>query len=301
MSASNIQTRPLIASAAADGLVKIWSPYTGELETTLDNHTDRVWALASPYPSGSRSETNYALTIKTTPYALASGSADATVTCWADTTSATYSAAVNANSERVEQDQQLQNHIRAGNFREAIVLSLKLNHPGRLLSLFTSAIDAADDPSLSAEERERATNSLTGNPSIDEVLQSLESTDLRTLLLRLRDWNTNARTSRVAQRVLFALFRSYPASTFVDLATQSVRGKNVRTAAGLKDILQALAAYTERHYKRIEELADDSYLVEWVLGEMDGGVGLGTFMHLDENGVGGEVEEHEKDIVMLEA
>jgi U3 small nucleolar RNA-associated protein 13 len=210
---------------------------------------------------------------------------------------------VNANSERVEQDQQLQNYIRAGAYREAITLALQLNHPGRLLSLFTAAIDAADDPTLSVEDRERAAGSLTGNPSIDEVLQSLDSTNLRTLLLRLRDWNTNARTSRVAQRILYALFRSYPASTFVELATQSVRGKDGRAAAGLKDILQALASYTERHYRRVEELADDSYLVEWVLGEMDGGVGLGGLglMSLDEGKANGEVAEHEKDVIMLEA
>ncbi|KAJ5907420.1 hypothetical protein N7495_000102 [Penicillium taxi] len=289
------QTRPLIASAAADGLVKIWSPYTGEIEATLDNHEDRVWALASPTPSGSRSDVKaIASRLNTKPYALASGSADSTVTLWTDTTSATYKAAVNANSERVEQDQQLQNYIRAGAYREAITLALQLNHPGRLLSLFTTAIDAADDPTLSEEDREKAAGSLTGNPSIDEVLQSLDAANLRTLLLRIRDWNTNARTSRVAQRILFALFRSYPASTFVELATQSVRGKNGRTAAGLKDILSALEAYTERHYKRIEELADDSYLVEWVLGEMDGGIGLGG-LSLEEN------DEHEKDVKMLEA
>ncbi|KAJ5738969.1 hypothetical protein N7493_002124 [Penicillium malachiteum] len=295
-----IQTRPLIASAAADGLVKIWSPYTGEQETVLDNHTDRVWSLASPTPSGSRSDVKLTSSkINSTPYALASGAADATVTMWTDTTSATYTAAVNASSERIEQDQQLQNYIRAGSYREAITLALQLNHPGRLLSLFTAAIDASDDPTLSAEERERAANSLTGNPSIDEVLQSLDAANLRTLLLRLRDWNTNARTSRVSQRILYALFRSYPASIFVDLASQSVRGKDGRAAAGLKDILAAMAAYTERHYKRVEELTDDSYLVEWVLGEMDGGVGLGGLMSLDGNN--GDVEEHEKDVVMLEA
>ncbi|KAJ5973584.1 hypothetical protein N7481_010794 [Penicillium waksmanii] len=293
----NVQTRPLVASAGADGLVKIWDVWTEEVQCTLDNHTDRVWALATPYPSGSRVNAKPTSSkINSTPYALVSGSADATVTCWTDTTSATYTAAVNANSERIEQDQQLQNYIRAGAYREAITLALQLNHPGRLLSLFTSAIDAADNPTLSDEERERSTGSLTGNSSIDEVLQTLDSTNLRTLLLRLRDWNTNARTSRVAQRILFALFRSYPASTFVELATQSVRGKNGGIAAGMKDILQALALYTERHYKRIEELTDDSYLVEWVLGEMDGGVGLGGMMSLDE----GEAE-HEKDIIMLEA
>jgi U3 small nucleolar RNA-associated protein 13 len=297
-----IQARPLVASAAADGLVKIWSPYTGELETTLDNHEDRVWALASPTPSGSRSDVKQISSkFNSTPYAIASGSADATVTFWTDTTSATYTAAVHANSERIEQDQELQNHIRAGNYREAIVLALQLNHPGRLLSLFTAAINAADDPTLPAEERKRAAASLTGNPSIDEVLQSLDPANLRTLLLRLRDWNTNARTSRVSQRILYALFRSYPASTFVELATQSVRGKNGRAAAGLRDILQALAAYTERHYRRVEELVDDSYLVEWVLGEMDGGVGLGGLGALTMDDTNGDEEEHEKDVVMLEA
>ena len=80
-----------------------------------------------------------------------------------------------------------------------------------------------------------------------------------------------------------------------------MRGKNGRAAAGLKDILQALASYTERHYRRVEELTDDSYLVEWVLGEMDGGVGLGGMMNIDANGAHAEVEEHEKDVIMLEA
>ncbi|KAE8362046.1 WD40-repeat-containing domain protein [Aspergillus caelatus] len=302
------QARPLVASAAADGLVKIWSPYTGEVEATLDNHTDRVWALASPTPSGSRADTLSSSTQSiSSPYAIASGSADSTVTFWTDTTSATYTATVNANAVRIEQDQKLENYIRAGAYREAITLALQLNHPGRLLSLFTAAVDAADDPSLTDAERSERANSLTGNPSIDEVLQTLDSNNLRTLLLRLRDWNTNARTSRVAQRILFALFRSYPASTFIELATASManRRSDNRTAAGMKDILQALSAYTERHYRRVEELTDESYLVEWVLGEMDGGVGLGGL------GISGtrdvidsatdDVPEHEKDTIMLGA
>ncbi|PYH93743.1 WD40 repeat-like protein [Aspergillus ellipticus CBS 707.79] len=301
------EMRPQVASAAADGLVKIWSPYTGELETTLDNHTDRVWALASPTPSGSREDVLSSSVLKSSsPYGLASGSADSTVTFWTDTTSATYTATVNANSARIEQDQQLQNYIRAGAYREAITLALQLNHPGRLLSLFTAAIDASDDPySTEAQDIARA-NSLTGDPSIDEVLQTLDPENLRTLLLRLRDWNTNARNSRVAQRILFALFRSYPASTFIELATSSMakRRGNGGVAAGMKDILQALASYTDRHYRRIEELSDESYLVEWVLAEMDGGVGLGGLGVSNafdpfSNPSTDSVPEHEKDVVML--
>ncbi|KAL4878509.1 WD40-repeat-containing domain protein [Aspergillus karnatakaensis] len=299
------QLRPLVASAAADGLVKVWSPYTGELETTLDNHTDRVWALASPTPSGSRDDVKLPSSNASFPYAIASGSADSTVTFWTDTTSATYTATVNANSARIEQDQQLQNYIVSGAYREAITLALQLNHPGRLLSLFNSAVDAADDPNSTDVEKEERANSLTGNPSIDEVLQTLDPANLFTLLIRLRDWNTNARHSKIAQRILFALFRSYPASTFVELASSSIakRSTDGRAAAAMKDILQALAAYTERHYRRVEELEDESYLVEWVLGEMDGGIGLtalGAPTQQGITGVAGEAE-HEQDVVMLGA
>ncbi|KAL5003888.1 WD40-repeat-containing domain protein [Aspergillus recurvatus] len=299
------QLRPLVASAAADGLVKVWSPYTGELETTLDNHTDRVWALASPTPSGLRDDAKSSSATKSTsPYAIASGSADSTVTFWTDTTSATYTAAVNANSARIEQDQQLQNYIVAGAYREAITLALQLNHPARLLSLFSAAIDAADDPHNTDIQSESRANSFTGNPSIDEVLQTLDPANLYTLLLRLRDWNTNARHSKVAQRILFALFRSYPASTFVELASSNMakRSGDGRAAAAMKDVLQALASYTERHYRRVEELEDESYLVEWVLGEMDGGIGLSA-LGAPTQGISGTEDgaEHEKDVVMVGA
>ncbi|KAF3893820.1 Small nucleolar ribonucleoprotein complex subunit [Trichophyton interdigitale] len=264
------QTNPLVASAGADGLVKIWSPSTGEVETTLDNHTDRVWALATPYTISSTTHRQGNTTESNYDFSLISGAADSVVTFWKDTTSSTLSAAVTASSERIEQDQQLQNYIHAGAYREAIILALRLNHPGRLLSLFTTAIDTNEDTA------ERDPDNLTGNADIDAVLKTLDDELLYILLIRLRDWNTNARTARVSQRILYALFRSYPSSTFIELADRKNvlpnDGKSGKSAA-MKDILEALAAYTERHYRRIEELVDESYLVEWVLGEMDGGVG----------------------------
>ncbi|EFE42386.1 hypothetical protein TRV_02825 [Trichophyton verrucosum HKI 0517] len=264
------QTNPLVASAGADGLVKIWSPSTGEVETTLDNHTDRVWALATPYTPSSATQSQGNTTESNYDFSLISGAADSVVTFWKDTTSSTLSAAVTASSERIEQDQQLQNYIHAGAYREAITLALRLNHPGRLLSLFTTAIDTTEDTA------ERDPDNLTGNADIDAVLKTLDDELLYILLIRLRDWNTNARTARVSQRILYALFRSYPSSTFIELADRKNvlpnDGKSGKSAA-MKDILEALAAYTERHYRRIEELVDESYLVEWVLGEMGGGVG----------------------------
>ncbi|EEQ88621.2 small nucleolar ribonucleoprotein complex subunit [Blastomyces dermatitidis ER-3] len=281
-----VQVHPLVASAGADGLVKIWSPYSGEIETTLDNHVDRVWALATPSTASTDKPT-----ADSHGFALISGGADSVVTFWKDTTSATLSAAVNANTERIEQDQQLQNYIHAGAYREAITLALQLNHPARLLSLFTAAMDGSR---IADSETEK--ESLTGNPDIDTVLQSLDKDNLYSLLLRVRDWNTNARTAPVAQRILYALSKSYPPSTFIELAnyrhTAPQGGRNKYRPQSMKEILDTLVAYTERHYKRIEELVDESYLVEWVLGEMNGGIGGGRFL----NG-GGEMGQGQ-DVIM---
>jgi U3 small nucleolar RNA-associated protein 13 len=48
-------------------------------------------------------------------------------------------------------------------------------------------------------------------------------------------------------------------------------------------VIDAIKAYSERHYKRVEELVDESYLLDFTLREMDevgsitngtGGLGL---------------------------
>lgn len=226
------------ASAGGDGLVKVWDANSGETECTLDNHEDRVWALAV------NPDTN----------AIVSGSGDSTVTLWKDTTIETQAAATEQAAKLVEQEQELQNHIHAGSYREAIVLALQLNHPGRLLGLFTTVV------TTSKPEK----GSLTGVKAVDEVIANLSDEQIFTLLLRLRDWNTNARTAPVAQRILWALVRSYPASRLSNLSVKGARGQK-----SLQEVLHALKVYTERHYKRMEELVDESYLVEYTLREMD--------------------------------
>ncbi|KAL5604149.1 hypothetical protein BROUX41_002136 [Berkeleyomyces rouxiae] len=234
----NAQKKILVGSAGGDGLVKVWDANTGETECTLDNHEDRVWALAV------NAETN----------TLVSGSGDSTVTFWKDTTVETQAKASQAALELIEQEQELENHIHAGSYREAITLALQLNHPGRLLSLFTKVTSSATPDA----------GSLSGLVAVDEVLASLSDEQLFLLLQRLRDWNTNGRTAPVAQRILWALLKSYPASKFANLSVRGARGQK-----SLREVLAALKAYSERHYKRIEELVDESYLVEYTLYEMN--------------------------------
>ena len=185
---------------------------------------------------------------------LVSGGSDSRVTFWKDTTAETHAAASSAALKLVEQEQQLENYIHAGAYRDAIILALQLNHPGRLLGIFTNVV------TTNAPEE----GSLSGIKAVDQVLGNLSDEQIFLLLLRLRDWNTNARTAPVAQRILWALVRLYPAGKFSNLSVKGARGQK-----SLKEVLNALRVYTERHYKRTEELVDESYLVEYTLQEMD--------------------------------
>lgn len=254
--------RVQFASAAGDGLVKVWDANSGETETTLDNHEDRVWALTVD------PETNM----------VVSGSADSTVTFWKDTSSETQAAAAQVATKMIEQEQELENYMHTGAYRNAIALALQLNHPGRLLSLFTSVVTSSKPDK----------DSLCGLKAVDEVLASLSDEQIFLLLLRLRDWNTNARTAPVAQRILWALVRSYPASKFSNLSVKGAKGQK-----SLKEVLNALKVYTERHYKRMEELVDESYLVEYTLQEMEN---LAPTL----DGLG-ELKGEAADVVMLDA
>ena len=252
-----------VASAGGDGLVKVWDAAGGEVVCTLDNHTDRVWALD----------------VKPDTCTLVSGGGDGVITFWKDTTSKTAAAAQTAASQRVEQEQQLENLTHAKAYREAITLALQMNHPARLLALFTSVVHTSPP-----EE-----GSLSGVRAVDDVLASLANDQLYLLLLRVRDWNTNARTAPVAQQILWVLVKSYPAARFVELSKSWRRpgsgsggdsaGHMDTTAsrfaakgahpANLLDLFDALKAYTQRHYERVDDLVDESYVIEYTLREMD--------------------------------
>ena len=235
---SRKMNRPLqVASAAGDGLVKVWNVNSEELAVTLDNHTDRVWTLVC------QPETN----------ALISGGGDGVVTYWRDTTSSSVAARAAASSARVEEDQRLQNYIKAGSYNDAITLALQLDHPGRLLSLFT-AVAGTYPP----EE-----DSLCGVKAVDGVVAKLSDEHLIKLLQRVRDWNTNAKTAMVAQRVLWTVLKTHSPKKLLELRTTSGRDP------GTKDVLDALKIHTEKHYNRMDDMMNESFMVEWTLDQMD--------------------------------
>jgi U3 small nucleolar RNA-associated protein 13 len=154
-----------------------------------------------------------------------------------------------------------------------------MEQPGRLLSLF-KGLGSSPEPKPSS-------SSITGHSSVDEVIRTLPGSDLTKLLRYVRDWNTNAKTSEVAQGVLHTIVKLRTADDIMKafgdeageaaLTYQGVLSVPEGKSAGaggttLKELVDALIPYTERHLARMEKLVQDSYVVDYILGEMDDGM-----------------------------
>lgn len=218
-----------LASAGADGLVKVWDISSGECLTTLDNHEDKVWSLcASGDCDGDL---------------LISGAGDSVITIWKDVSEEKRALESEEAALQIEQEQELQNLVRTENWGSAFALALSLDHPHRLLKLLEQARDCMEP------------GSITGLAQIDSTIAGLESKPLLKFLGRVRDWNTNARTSAIAQSSLHVILRHHDAGALAKLP-------------GIKSIIDALVPYTDRHYTRVDEFLSDTSVVEYAVDQM---------------------------------
>jgi U3 small nucleolar RNA-associated protein 13 len=110
---------------------------------------------------------------------------------------------------------------------------------------------------------------VTGSPDVDRVLKELAPADLVRLLLYVRDWNTRASSAAVAQRVLHAIMKLRSAD---DIAHAFENASTSDEKNGLHELVEGLIPYTERHLGRMERLVQESYVLDYVLREMDDGL-----------------------------
>jgi len=124
---------------------------------------------------------------------------------------------------------------------------MELDQPYRLLNLFNEVI------SNSSVQMDK---SITGLAEVDQVIATLSDEQLTKLLLRVRDWSTNARTSHVAHRILHVILRKCSPERLMGL-------KNI------KGVVEALIPYSDRYLKQVDKLLQESYVVDYILREMD--------------------------------
>jgi U3 small nucleolar RNA-associated protein 13 len=171
------------------------------------------------------------------------------------------------------------NYVAVKDYRNAISLALAMDHPGRLLSLFKQILRL---------DGKATTMPIHSQMGVDDVLQSLPPVELVALLRHARDWNANAKSSVIAQGILNSLLKLRSIDDFSNAFSSSeylatLQGvKMVDNTLSFNELVQTLIPYTERHLARLDRLVQDSYVLDYVLGEMDGGLATnGEEMEID--------------------
>ena len=94
-----------------------------------------------------------------------------------------------------------------------------------------------------------------GRQKIAEAISSLSNESLDQLLRWIRDWNTRARFSLVAQNVL-------------QVVLKRVRYQRLRRCSEFKSTIAAMLPYTQRHLERLDRLLQSAYLVNYTVHGM---------------------------------
>ncbi|KAF9110873.1 U3 small nucleolar RNA-associated protein 13 [Mortierella sp. AM989] len=231
-----------LVSCGSDGLVKLWTIRTNECVATLDNHTEKIWALAV------RKDENLVVT----------GGADSMINMWEDFTEIEYAEKKQAQADQVLKEQELSNYLQRKDWKNAITLALSLEQPFRLLQLFNQIL----------RDRPEHDTSVTGLAAVDKVLKGLSLDQIAKLLGYVRDWNTHAKNMRPAQTVLHAILRQRKVQEMIEVP-------------GIKDLLDGLLPYSERHFQRVEALSVRSYVVDYTVQAMDMMTMMGDMDDLD--------------------
>ncbi|KAF9923420.1 U3 small nucleolar RNA-associated protein 13 [Linnemannia zychae] len=219
-----------LVSCGSDGLVKLWTIRTNECVTTLDNHTEKIWALAV------RKDENMVVT----------GGADSMINMWEDFTEIEYAEKKAAKADQVLKEQELSNYLQRKDWKNAITLALSLEQPFRLLQLFNQV----------QQDRPEHDASITGLEAVDKVLLGLSPEQIAKLLGYVRDWNTHAKNMRAAQTVLHCILQQRKVQEMIEIP-------------GIKDLLDGLLPYSDRHFQRVEALSVRSFVVDYTVQAMD--------------------------------
>ena len=200
-----------------------------------------------------------------------------------------------------ESEQDFTNYLNLKDYRKAILLALAMSQPGRLLHLFTTVAASRGDTAQLAilDQVTPAGQSITGSLEVDQVIKTLPGIDLVRLLRHVRDWNARAKTSPIAQIILHAILRlrtpddilaafdsasktpgDAPSEEPIEDEETKPKAK-APAAANIRELLDALLPYSERHFARVDRLMQDSYMLDYALSEMDGGVFGGEVMEMN--------------------
>ncbi len=173
-------------------------------------------------------------------FMMITGGEDSKVNIWRDSTLEVVQEQKREIDEAVRMEQQLKNLTRNKKYLEAIQIAIKADRPRQVYILIEQFLGLKQDKTGTKQ-------------TLGDLIKSLEYTDVMTLFQYTIDWNTNSKFCAVAQRVLYAMFNNLDPSFINTPYEKSV---------------QALLGYSEKHAKRVQQLLQRSYLLDYVLSNM---------------------------------
>ncbi|CAI1588391.1 hypothetical protein SEUBUCD650_0L02800 [Saccharomyces eubayanus] len=233
---SFINKQKQLVSCGADGLIKIWDCYSGECLKTLDGHNNRLWAL-NTMDDGDM---------------IVSADADGIFQFWKDCSEQEKEEELEKSKIQVEQEQSLQNYMSQGDWTNAFLLAMSLDHPMRLFNVLKKSLGEA----RSKQGGKEIDPKVIFNEELDHAISTLSDEQLMLLMKRCRDWNTNARTHAIAQRTIRCVLMYHNIAKLSEIP-------------GMVKIVDAIVPYTQRHFTRVDNLVEQSYILDYALVEMD--------------------------------
>jgi len=247
-------------SAGTDGSLKVWSLQSSQcLQTLADGHVDKVWAVA----------------VRGDGREMVSVGSDSRLCVWEDRAAEAAAEAFLRSRRRLVAEEELGKAVRRREFAPAARLALRLNMPGKLRAVLEAVHEdesASPAPSPSPSQPPSATASATASAADERLvafvagLAAEAGADASMLLRSSRDWNTNSRTSLIAQLTLAGLLRVpslWGLSGGGDEAAAA--GTSAAPLPEAEKAMGALVPFTRRHVARMDRLLQDSYLIDHVL------------------------------------
>jgi U3 small nucleolar RNA-associated protein 13 len=235
-----------LLSSGSDGLIKLWSAKSGECTCTLDAHEDKIWALDVCETAASSSSTAAKPAVEDDDeeaegggtLEVWSGSADSVLVRWRDSSEAVAKEESKARDLRMQQEQDLTIAVHTKQYEAALKLAMRLRHPRSLRQVVEKLVDTPE-----------------GSLQLQAAVGAMEGDEIAHCLSCVRDWNTTAQHALTAQKLLHAVLKSTPQSQIASIPQ-------------LKETLEALIPYTERHFERLDRLSQGAQFVGFTLSGM---------------------------------
>ncbi|SCU67745.1 WD domain, G-beta repeat/Utp13 specific WD40 associated domain containing protein, putative [Trypanosoma equiperdum] len=213
-----------LVTGNAEGVLRVWAISVAEVVWSGETHEEKIWALCVSEPEGGN-------------ITFISGSADGVLIATEDYTAEEAERVRHERRDVILKEQELANALRKGEYVEAFMLALKLNHPRNLRQVVLR---------WSIKDAKGCEKSLC-----KVVLPALNEEQLVRLLQFTREWITNARHCGVASLVIHTVLRAFHFSTLAEMPA-------------ISKVLEALLAYTQRHTHRVHDMLRRTYYIDYV-------------------------------------